>query len=443
MKDHKYRDFIAWGITAFITIVLCILFFFAIYKLQDLHAFGQTISAILQPISIGAVMAYVLTPVYNRVRRRLTSLLTKTLGRERLARRLASGGGVAASLLLIILVMYGLIAAVVPELVRNILRIVASTDVYFATISDWFDEFMAQDTIYTPYVQALIDNAGTYLNDWLNNTILPNLNNYLVNLSVGVVQVVVAIVNLLIGLIVTAYLLSCKDTLCAQSKKIIYGVFNLPAANLIISKFRYAHQVFGGFINGQLLDSLLVGIICFIGCTLLGVPYAMLVSVVVGVTNIIPFFGPFIGAIPSAFLILLNDPLKALVFLVFILVLQQVDGNIIVPKILGGTTGLSSFWVLFSILLFGGLFGFIGMIVGVPLFAVVYSLIKDLISWRLDRKDLSQDTRDYRSLYAITPQGYEYRDPAPRLVPHRSGDIADSAKGADPQEEEDDPKSAP
>ena len=130
-------------------------------------------------------------------------------------------------------------------------------------------------------------------------------------------------------------------------------------------------------------------------------------------------------------------------FLVFILVLQQVDGNIIVPKILGGTTGLSSFWVLFSILLFGGLFGFIGMIVGVPLFAVVYSLIKDLISWRLDRKDLSQDTRDYRSLYAITPQGYEYRDPAPRLVPHRSGDIADSAKGADPQEEEDDPKSAP
>lgn len=237
---------------------------------------------------------------------------------------------------------------------------------------------------------------------------LPNLTNYLYNLSMGVARVIGVLTDLLIGLIVAAYLLGCKDTLCAQSKKMIYSSMKLSAANLVISKFRYAHHVFGGFINGKLLDSLIIGIICFICCTLMDMPYTMLVSVIVGVTNVIPFFGPFIGAIPSGFLILLNSPIKAVYFAIFILILQQFDGNILGPKILGGSTGLSSFWVLFSILLFGGLFGFVGMVLGVPIFAVVYNLTDDIIRWALTRKRLSVDTNDYRNLVEITEAEYQY-----------------------------------
>ena len=425
MKNQKHRDMAAWGLTAFITIVLCILFFFVLYKLRELHAFSRTLSAILQPISFGAVLAYVLTPIYNRVRSTLSRWLSGPLKRQRLVNSLASGGGIAASLLFIILVAYGLVAAVVPEVVRSIVGIADDMDTYFATMSNWFNEFMSRDTIYAPYIRQLLDNVGTYIENLVNDTILPNLNSYLVNLSAGVVQALRVTLNLIIGLIVAAYLLGCKDTLCAQSKKIIYGLFRTPAANLIVAKFRYAHQVFGGFINGKLLDSLIIGIIAMVFCNLLQFPYPMLLAVVIGVTNVIPFFGPFIGAIPCALLVLLVSPLQCLYFCIFVLILQQFDGNILGPKILGD----SSFWVLFSILLFGGLFGFVGMIVGVPLFAVFYSLVKDFIGWRLGRKDLSQDTDDYRGLYAITDRGYEYRaqkgSPEPQ---ERPGSGEDSAR---------------
>ena len=429
MKNQKHRDMAAWGLTAFITIVLCILFFFVLYKLRELHAFSRTLSAILQPISFGAVLAYVLTPIYNRVRRWLSGWLSGPLKGARLVNRLASAGGITASLLFIILVAYGLVAAVVPEVVRSIVGIADDMDTYFATMSNWFNEFMSRDTIYAPYIRQLLDNVGIYIENLVNDTILPNLNSYLVNLSAGVVQALRVTLNLIIGLIVAAYLLGCKDTLCAQSKKIIYGLFRTPAANLIVAKFRYAHQVFGGFINGKLLDSLIIGIIAMVFCNLLRFPYPMLLAVIIGVTNVIPFFGPFIGAIPCALLVLLVSPLQCLYFCIFILILQQFDGNILGPKILGDSTGLSSFWVLFSILLFGGLFGFVGMIVGVPLFAVFYSLVKDFIGWRLGRKDLSQDTDDYRGLYAITDRGYEYRaqkgSPEPQ---ERPGSGEDSAR---------------
>ena len=429
MKNQKHRDMAAWGLTAFITIVLCILFFFVLYKLRELHAFSRTLSAILQPISFGAVLAYVLTPIYNRVRRWLSGWLSGPLKGARLVNRLASAGGITASLLFIILVAYGLVAAVVPEVVRSIMGIANNMDTYFATASGWFNEFMSRDTIYAPYIRQLLDNVGIYIENLVNDTILPNLNSYLVNLSAGVVQALRVTLNLIIGLIVAAYLLGCKDTLCAQSKKIIYGLFRTPAANLIVAKFRYAHQVFGGFINGKLLDSLIIGIIAMVFCNLLQFPYPMLLAVVIGVTNVIPFFGPFIGAIPCALLVLLVSPLQCLYFCIFVLILQQFDGNILGPKILGDSTGLSSFWVLFSILLFGGLFGFVGMIVGVPLFAVFYSLVKDFIGWRLGRKDLSQDTDDYRGLYAITDRGYEYRmqKGSPELQ-ERPGSGEDSAR---------------
>ena len=201
-----------------------------------------------------------------------------------------------------------------------------------------------------------------------------------------------------IGLIVMVYLLNMKDKLLTQAKMIIYGVFPMKIANKVIEEARYVHSVFGGFIIGKLLDSLIIGLLCFVVMSVAGMPYVLLVSVIVGVTNIIPFFGPFIGAVPSAFLILMDDPMMCLYFLILILLLQQFDGNILGPKILGDSTGLSSFWVLFAILLFGGLFGFVGMIVGVPTFAVFYRLVTELVTYLLGKRQLSMDIDQYKSL---------------------------------------------
>lgn len=227
-------------------------------------------------------------------------------------------------------------------------------------------------------------------------------------LSTGLLGVVTVLKNSLIGLIVMVYFLNIKDTLSAQSKKIVYSLFPLKQANRIIEEVRFTHSVFGGFITGKLLDSLIIGVICFFCMRLLRMPYVLLVSVIIGVTNVIPFFGPFIGAIPSAFLILLVSPMKCLYFLLFVLVLQQFDGNILGPKILGESTGLPSFWVLFSILLFGGLLGFVGMVIAVPTFAVFYHLTSEYVNRCLEKKALSQSTDDYRDLDYIDEAGNEY-----------------------------------
>ena len=214
----------------------------------------------------------------------------------------------------------------------------------------------------------------------------------------SVVSVVNLVKNALIGIIVMLYLLNIKDTLTAQAKKVIYSLFPLPAANEMVETWRYIHSVFGGFIIGKLVDSLIIGILTFIWLSVIKMPYTVLISVIVGVTNIIPFFGPFIGAIPSAVLVLLVNPKKCVWFLLSILVIQQLDGNIIGPKILGNSTGISSFWVLFSILLFGGILGPVGMIIGVPTFAVIYRLTAKWINRRLKKKELSTITDDYGTL---------------------------------------------
>ena len=170
---------------------------------------------------------------------------------------------------------------------------------------------------------------------------------------------------------------------------------------LIIKVIRKANDIFGGFITGKILDSLIIGLICYIGCVILRIPSAILVAVIVGVTNVIPVFGPFIGAVPSIFLVIIQSPIHALYLLIFIIVLQQVDGNIIGPKILGSSTGLSTFWVMFAILLGGGVFGFMGMLLGVPIFGIIYYIIKEIVNYILKKKKLSTDTRKYINLEKI------------------------------------------
>ena len=211
--------------------------------------------------------------------------------------------------------------------------------------------------------------------------------------------------NVLIGVIISVYLLVSKEKFLRQSKKVIYALCKPKKANLILHIGRKANEIFNGFIIGKIIDSAIIGVLCFIGVSIFKMPYALLVSVIVGVTNVIPVFGPYIGAVPCAILILLVDPMKGLGFIIFIILLQQLDGNVIGPKILGESTGLSPFWVVFSILLAGGLFGIVGMIVGVPTFALIYYIIKLFIQQKLEAKNLPTDTNEYTDVSHVNDQG--------------------------------------
>ena len=222
--------------------------------------------------------------------------------------------------------------------------------------------------------------------------------------NLGLLLVIIAAV-VLIGIIVSVYLLFSKEKFMRQSKKVIYALCKPKRANFILHIGRKANEIFGGFIIGKIIDSAIVGVLCFAGVSIFKMPYPLLISMIVGVTNVIPVFGPYIGAIPCALLIFLVDPMKGIGFIIFIILLQQLDGNVIGPKILGESTGLSSFWVIFAILIAGKMFGIGGMVIGVPMFALIYYVIKLFIQQKLEAKNLPTDTELYTDKCHVNDEG--------------------------------------
>ena len=408
MKNDKYRTYIYWGVTALTVLLLLVAAVFVVMRWSLVAALGAKIANILAPVIYGAVFAYLLNPVYNRVQAAVMKMTEKIITQEEGRKRLGGFLGTLASLFLLVAVVVGLISMLIPQLINSISGVMETLPASINNLEIWLEKVLADNPDLEQQVMQHYGAAADYLQNWLTNVVVPNIYRIIGSVSSGVVLVVRAVFDILIGLIVMVYLLNMKEKLLAQAKMIIYGLFPLKIANKVIEEGRYVHQVFGGFIIGKLLDSLIIGLICFVLLGFANMPYVLLVSVIVGVTNVIPFFGPFIGAIPSAFLILLSDPMKCLYFLIFILLLQQFDGNILGPKILGDSTGLSSFWVLFSILLFGGLMGFVGMIIAVPTFAVVYRLVTEFTTWKLGKKALSDSLDSYDRLDYIdeTEQTY-------------------------------------
>lgn len=408
MKNDKYRTYIYWGVTALTVLLLLVAAVFVVMRWSLVAALGAKIANILAPVIYGAVFAYLLNPVYNRVQAAVMKMTEKIITQEEGRKRLGGFLGTLASLFLLVAVVVGLISMLIPQLINSIRGVMETLPASINNLEIWLEKVLADNPDLEQQVMQHYGAAADYLQNWLTNVVVPNIYRIIGSVSSGVVLVVRAVFDILIGLIVMVYLLNMKEKLLAQAKMIIYGVFPLKIANKVIEEGRYVHQVFGGFIIGKLLDSLIIGLICFVLLGFANMPYVLLVSVIVGVTNVIPFFGPFIGAIPSAFLILLSDPMKCLYFLIFILLLQQFDGNILGPKILGDSTGLSSFWVLFSILLFGGLMGFVGMIIAVPTFAVIYRLVTEFTTWKLGKKALSDSLDSYDRLDYIdeTEQTY-------------------------------------
>ena len=405
MKREDRHSYLAIGLTAFAVIAASLCLFFLLFHMKEVTGFLNTIGGILRPI--------LLLPVHRNI---LKFLLAMTSDRKKEDRRNLAFLNLMAiilSLALAVFLIYLLLAMVIPQVYESIVGLIQAIPDYIEVVQGWLQTFFEDNPDIQASVMSIYNSSAASLEQWLNSDILPklessssaldwlrkdvmpNLTGVVAGVSGMVVGLLVLVKDLLIALIVSVYLLARKDIFAAQGKKIVYSLFRTDVADLMIGEARNAYKIMSGFINGKLLDSLLIGIICLVCCNILKFPYPALIAVIVGVTNIIPFFGPFIGAIPCGLLIFLVNPLQAVYFAIFILVLQQFDGNILGPKILGDSTGLASFWVLFSILLFGGLFGFGGMVLGVPVFAMFYSVVSRLVSYGLRSRGLPQETEDY------------------------------------------------
>ena len=402
MKIKLEKKNIQWGVTAFLVLAAGALVIMLGTHLKSLFGAIKVLLGILSPIIYGLFIAYLLNPVMRFLEEKvILGLICKKLQytpseKVRKIFRLIS---VVLSLMFMIACIYGLIALLVPQLFNSIVNLVNSFPRYVTTIRQYMERLFQDDPELESNAVQVFEKITSSLESWINNSFLPRINEFMASFSSQIMDFLSIIKNFLIGSIISMYFLNGKEGFIARGKRVLYAAVGDPAfANNVLRDLRYVNRTFGGFFLGKIIDSAIIGVICYVCTSILKIPYSLLVSVIVGITNIIPFFGPFIGAVPCAFLIFLVSPLKCLYFIIFIIVLQQVDGNLIGPKILSNSTGLSSFMVVVAILVGGGLFGFVGLIIGVPLFAVICQLASNLLKGRLEKKKLPKDIEDYMGM---------------------------------------------
>ena len=398
MKNWKEHQYFNLGLMILSIAAISIVLLAIVLNLPAVVKGVKTVLNVFSPVINGIVFAYLLNPLMNFMDRRLYPFLLKRKMQDPKAKKLIHAVSLVFALVLALLLIYEFFNMLLPQLVESVTGIVSNLSTYYADAEQWVLGFLDDNPDLRTQVDVLLSKFYDFLTNWINNDLLANINQVFTSVTTSVMSVVNVVLDLVIGFVAAIYMLWSRDTFLAQIKKLIVALFKERTADHLLDLGRRVNQVFSGFIIGKLVDSLIIGFLCYFGMLILHLPFPALIATIIGVTNIIPFFGPFIGAVPSAVLILLVDPLKCLYFILFVLVLQQVDGNIIGPRILGNTIGISGFWVLVSITVAGGLFGFAGMVLGVPVFAVLYMLVSDLVSSRLKKKRRTTDTAAY---YAI------------------------------------------
>lgn len=393
------------GLSLFVVIACGILLYFILLRVDVISKLFSMIFTVLKPIIYGLAIAYLINPIVKFVERYVRKFLERYAPNLKKKQQISRSVGILVALIFLAAVVVALVNMMIPELVRSIRSLIITLPSQLNNAMEQITNMSTKHTVLGDTITAILEEVTDYLSTWLRTDLLDQLNVVMSNVTVGVIGIVKELFNLIIGVFVSVYLLGSKERFLRQCKKIVYAIWKPETANLILHMVHKGNGFFGGFIIGKIIDSAIIGVLCFIGLSFMDMPYTLLVSAFVGITNIIPFFGPYIGAIPSAILILLVDPKKALYFIIFILILQQIDGNLIGPKILGDSTGLSAFWVMFAILVGGGLFGVSGMILGVPAFAMIYYITKMLIEHQLEKKKLPTDTLCYDELSYVTNEG--------------------------------------
>lgn len=394
MAGTPRRRYLYAMLAGFGAISLSIFLFFFMYRFQGIEDALDKITEILSPFIYGSVIAYLLRPACNWYDETLTELLPAKM------RKLANPVAVFLTMLTGFFVVYLLLIMILPELYASIQNIWATIPGRVQGFLDWATATFGEEERLVQLVRTAYDALYTSIDDWLKNTLMPYMTNIVSGVGHSVLRVLNFLLDFLIGIIVAVYLLLSRKQFAKQSVLVIRSTLKPKWARLVLEEVAFVDKMFGGFIDGKLLDSAIIGVLCYFGCLIFKFPNALLVSAIVGITNVIPFFGPFIGAVPATLLIMLENPIKGLWFILFVFGLQQLDGNVIGPKILGNKTGLSSFWVLFAIILFGGLWGLVGMVVAVPLMAVLYDLVKRLVRRGLHKNDCIEAWDEYVRAYS-------------------------------------------
>lgn len=371
-------------------IVVCVGIALAVTLLHlgQIWASVRAVLHTLTPFFLGFAIAFLLMPIVNRAEGLFNRFLFRRKPHPKLSRAIAT----IIAYIVFLALLSGFFSIVVPQLVTSVKSIIQYIGNFIAVNRETINQLLLKYEFLSIEGEQLVIAWENVASQAMNYTSL-----VLDNLMAISSSVYTLVFHLLVGMIAAFYLLMDKEQFCAKVKKLCYGLFRRDTCERLIYWTRRAYMIFSGFITGKILDSLIVGVICYICMLIFGIEYPLLISVIVGVTNVIPFFGPFIGAIPSGLILLIVNPMSALWFLVFILILQQIDGNLIGPFVLGDYVGLSPLLIMLAILVGSGLFGFAGMLLSVPLFALVYAIVRAIVETRLRDKHLPDDAKFYEN----------------------------------------------
>lgn len=393
------------GLLIFGIFLACLVTFFFFYRLKEIVAYVSSVFTALSPIFYGLIIAYLLNGPMMFFRRLYYNSFSKKNMTDARARKLAKGLSVATAIACAVLVIVGICFLIIPQLVSSLMQLVDVVPDQLEGLMAAVNEHQNSDNAITRYLVDIFYTIVNAIQKWLSEADLASkLGDIFVTVTGYVTKALNVVFDFIVAIVVSIYLLIDKEKLCGQVKKMMYALMPPKRVNSILSTMRHAHTIFGKFIVGILVDALIVGFVTFISLSILRVPYPLLIGVIVGATNVIPFFGPFIGAIPSAILIFIMKPVKVIHFVIFVVILQQIDGNILNPMIVGDSTGVSEFWVMFSLLLFGNIFGVFGMVIAVPLFAVLAYLVRLGTDKRLDKKKMPTDSQKYEAVISYDPK---------------------------------------
>ena len=397
---RRNSHYFKWGLTAFLVLAAVVVFWVVFSNLGGVYDLILEFFGIISSLLYGCVFAYLMNPVMEYSEKLLTKLLRKSKWKEQRKATVVKVCSVVITVLTFLGAIYALIALIVPNIYDSIAELLRPERLqeYYNTVLQWVHDTFAGTPV-GEWIEANFADLMKILTDFLMNL---NIGALLLGAANSVYSVVATVFSMLIGIIAGVYVLVYKKTLCAQAKKLTVAVCREEKADRIFEVARRTNRIFSGFVIGKIIDAVFVGVVTYFALLIMGMPFAPLIATLVGVTNIIPFFGPFIGAIPSALLLLIENPIDAVYFGIFIVILQMIDGNIIENRILGEKLGISDFWVLVAILVSGGIFGFMGMLLGVPIFAVIYTLITDSVNKRLKKKRLPTETEQYTAVESVT-----------------------------------------
>ena len=414
----RYRQ-----IFTMLLLLICsgILFYFIISERQSLLGLLKVVANILTPFVLGALIAFLLKPMCNFFDRILGDWFVKKLFRRNIAngratewriRRNASIFSIIIAMLLFLGIVFGILSILIPSVINGIISIIDNVPTYIENMDKWVASLDPQENMFAKYVIDIYESVRKFFEDIYNGdltklsnvlqTLQENLDNILSGATVVVSSVVNALVTILVTVVSSFNILYNRKQFGAQANMIVRAVFKKNTADWLVKEVKFADRKFSEFFTGKMLDSAIVGVILFIVFSIIKIPNAALISIFMACCNMIPFFGPFIGAVPCALLVFMSDPMNPIniiYFLIVVIVVQQLDGNILDPYIVGDSIGLSSFWVLFAVIVFGDLFGFVGLLVGVPLFAVIYDIVRQLVGWGLAKREEEQLLTEYNFIY--------------------------------------------